>query len=72
MTWHEKTELIPIHKIYLFIQYISPLLFKILKICKLHKIPYEKLYIIHAYGVNCIRLLGPKTSKSNTRTIERH
>ena len=32
-------------KIHLFIlQYVSPLLFKILEICKLHEIPYEKLH----------------------------
>ena len=31
-----------VHKIHL--QYISPLLFKLLEICKLHEIPYEKLH----------------------------
>ena len=34
-----------VHKIYLFIlQYVSPLLFMILEICKLQVIPYEKLH----------------------------
>ena len=34
-----------VHKIHLFIlQYVSPLLFKILEIYKLHEFPYEMLH----------------------------
>ena len=45
-----------VHKIHLFILwYISPLWLKILKICKLHEIPYEMLH--KRCLVNFIRLL---------------
>ena len=45
VTRHEKTGLPYVHKIHLFIfQYVSPLLFTILEIYKLHEIPYEKLH----------------------------
>ena len=34
-----------VHKIHLFtLQYVSPLLFKILEICQLHEILYEQLH----------------------------
>ena len=45
VTRHEKTGLMYTKYTYsYYVHYVSPLLFMILEICKLHQIPYEKLH----------------------------